>query len=217
MQYTQKYIMGFFALGLFALLLPMQACSQVVQWEEGTHYEIISDEATAKPEVKEFFSFWCPACYRFEPIAKQIENKLAEDVAFDKVHVNFMGGIGPDIQDTATKAMMIGRSLDKDEALNAAIFNYIHEQRAIVTSLDDWRKVFVVNGVDGEEFDKLAKSFSINSLVARNKNELEANRANVTGVPTFIVNGKYKAIFSRDRSMTMDDMVNLVVWLSEQD
>ena len=199
---------------VFAVFIPFSAMAQMVSWEEGVHYKVIADEATAKPEVKEFFSFWCPACYSFEPVVGQIKSKLSEDVKFEKIHVNFMGFTSADIQDEVTKAMMIARSLKKSDELNAAIFNYIHRQRATITGLDDVRKLFIVNGVESEDFDKQAKSFSTNSLVAKNNNMIAEYREYLTGVPNFIVNGKYQVILAR--GMSADDYADLVVWLSEQ-
>jgi thiol:disulfide interchange protein DsbA len=199
---------------VLAVLVPFQAMSQLALWQEGKHYTVIAEEATAKPVVTEYFSFWCPACYSFEPLVAQMKLKLPEDVAFDKVHVNFMRMAGPEVQDAATKGMMIARALKMDEQLVGAIFNYIHRQKAIITGLDDIRKIFIVNGVDAEAFDKQAKSFSINSMVTRNNNKVAEKREFINGVPNFIVNGKYQAIMTRE--MSADDMVNLVVWLSQQ-
>ncbi len=201
------------ALGL-SLMVSLQACAQVELWQEGKHYKVISETATAKPVVTEFFSFWCPACFNAEPLVAEIKKQLPEGVSFNKVHVNFMGSAGPDTQDAATKAMMIARALKQEDTLNAAIFNYIHRQRAIVANLDDLRNLFIVNGVEPEKFDKMAASFSINSLVNRNNKTLADFRAHVNGVPNFIVNGKFQATFTRD--MTGDDIVNLIVWLSKQ-
>lgn len=206
----QKYFIGL----VLALCIPFTALAQMVQWEEGTHYKVIAEEATAKPEVKEFFSFWCPACYSFEPVVAQIKTKLAEDVKFEKVHVNFMGFTSADVQDDVTKGMMIARSLKQSDQLNAAIFNYIHRQRATISGIDDVRSLFIVNGVSEEDFDKQAKSFSTNSLVARNNNTVAEYRSNINGVPNFIVNGKYQVILAR--GMSADDYADLVVWLSQQ-
>jgi thiol:disulfide interchange protein DsbA len=202
-----------FSILLVAMLLPFSV-SAADQWQEGTHYKVISDKATAKPEVKEFFSFWCPACYSFEPLVKSIKEGLDEDVKFSKIQVNFMRTASPEVQDDATKAMIIGRVMKKEEALNAAIFNYIHKQRSTVTGLRDLRSVFIINGVEAGEFDKMASSFSVKSLVNKNNREIDTYRENLTGVPNFIVNGKYQATFSRD--MTPDDIVNLIVWLTKQ-
>ena len=48
--------------GLLALVLPMAATSFAADYQEGVHYDVIAERATKKPEVKEFFSFYCPAC-----------------------------------------------------------------------------------------------------------------------------------------------------------
>ena len=202
---------------LMALMLPLQACAQEqgARWKEGTHYTVLDEPATAKPEIKEFFSYWCPHCYRFEPLVQQMKEKAGDDVKFTKVHANFMRFATTEVQDEATRAMMIARAIKQEEAMNAAIFNYIHEQRASVTGLKDLRNIFIVNGVDAAEFDKLANSFGVNSMVQKNNKQIEQYREYLSGVPSFIVNGKYQPTFTSD--MTMDDIVDLIVWLSAQD
>ena len=193
-------------------LVSSQVNAQAVLWQEGKHYKVISEKATAKPEVQEFFSFWCGACFSFEPLVEKMKSALPKNVKFKKVHVNFMGFTGPKTQDDATHAMVIARTLKKEEQLVEAIFNYIHLQKATVANLDDLRSVFIVNGVEPEKFDKVAKSFSAKSLVKRNNNAIDAFREHLTGVPNFIVNGKYQATFTKD--MTSDQIVDLIVWLS---
>lgn len=205
-----KKILALLFTGCFFAL---QACA-VEQWSEGEHYKIINDEATEKPQVLEFFSFWCPACYNFEPVVAQIKNKLDDNVEFKKVHVNFMGFTGPDVQNDATRAMVIARHLKKEDALNNAVFSFIHKQRSHITGLNDLRNIFIVNGIEGADFDKMAKSFGIDSQLQMNNKLIQQYRQHLRGVPNFIVNGKYQATFTR--SMTADDMVNLVVWLSKQ-
>lgn len=204
---------------VFAVLIPFQSYA-VELWKEGTHYTIIGDEVTEKPEIIEFFSYWCGHCYNFEPIVNELDNKLrtekaktGHDVNFKKVHVNFMGFTSTDVQDQATKALMIARAMNVEKAMNGAIFKYIHVQRAPVTGLDDLRNIFTVNGVDGAQFDKMAKSFGINSQLKANNKIIKQYMKHLRGVPNFIVNGKYQAKFTRE--MTPDDMVDLIVWLSK--
>lgn len=204
----------FFAGLVLAMMVSLQACAQVELWQEGKHYEVIAEKASEKPILKEYFSFWCGACYQYEPLVKQFRESLAEDVKFSKIQVNFMGFTSRDIQDQATTAMMIGRAMKDEEKYNAAIFNYIHKQRASITSLDDLRKIFMVNGADGEEFDKLATSFSVKSLVKRNNKDIDDFREHVSAVPTFIVNDKFKVKFTND--MGIEDMINLINWLTKR-
>ena len=39
-------------------LLLVVGVAQAQDFEEGVHYEVIADEATSKPEITEFFSFY---------------------------------------------------------------------------------------------------------------------------------------------------------------
>lgn len=201
-------------LALFiAVLVPLQACAQE-QWKEGEHYTIINDTATDKPVINEFFSYWCPHCFQFEPIVKEIKSKISDDVKFEKVHVNFMGFTSPEIQDDASRALMVARALKKEDALSTAIFRYIHVQKSSVTSIKDLKNIFMVNGVDEADFDKLVSSFGVNSMLKKNNKMVEKYRQYLRGVPNFIVNGKFQAKFTRD--MNTKDMVDLIVWLSKQ-
>lgn len=198
---------------LIAILVPLQACAQET-WKEGTHYVIVGDEATAKPEILEFFSYWCPHCYQFEPLVKSIKEKIDKDTTFTKIHVNFMRFTTPEIQDDATRALMVARALKQDDAMTKAVFNYIHVQRSTIASLKDLQNIFAVNGVDPQEFVKLSSSFGVNSMLQKNNKTVEQYRKYLSGVPNFIVNGKYQAKFST--GMSEEEFVDLVVWLTKQ-
>ena len=199
---------------LAALLIPLQACADDAKWKEGTHYEVLDQPATEKPEVYEFMSYWCGHCFQFEPIVEDIKKALPAGTKLTKIHVNFMPSSSEEAQNDATRALMIARALKEEDKLNSAIFKYIHVQRAPVTNLADLKNLYVVNDVDAAEFDKLASSFGVNNMVKRNNKLIEQYRKDVSGTPTFIVNGKYKATFVR--GMTMDDVKELVVWLTKQ-
>jgi thiol:disulfide interchange protein DsbA len=205
-----KKIIG---LVFISLILSFNTMAQEL-WKEGVHYNIVSKEATEKKEVIEFFSFWCPHCYNFEPIVEQLKKDLPSDVEFKKVHVNFMRSASRDTQDDATRALLVGRLLKKEAEIVSAIFNYYHVQRNPITGLEDLKSMLVTSGVSVEEFEKQAQGFSINSLLNRNNGLITKYQRHLTGVPNFIVNGKYQAIFTRD--MKPDDMIALLVWLSEQ-
>ncbi|WP_338294417.1 thiol:disulfide interchange protein DsbA/DsbL [Planctobacterium marinum] len=204
----------FFGLMLFTALMAFNSQAQVL-WEEGTHYRVIADEASKEKNITEFFSFWCPHCYNFEPIVAEIKKKKSNDVKFVKVHVNFMRSAGPDVQDMASQAMMVGRALNKDVEVNGAIFSHIHRDRKLIASKEDLQAILARTGITAEQFDKAWDSFAVKGMMGKNAKLINEFRRHVSGVPNFIVNGKYQATFQR--GMSADDMVDLIVWLSELD
>ncbi|EGM79687.1 Putative dithiol-disulfide isomerase involved in polyketide biosynthesis [Rheinheimera sp. A13L] len=189
------------ALLVGALLLPVAVFA--AQFEEGKHYEVISEQATAKPEVKEYFSYYCPACFGFEPKVQALAKQLPAGAELKKVHVDFLQQAKPEIQATLAKAYLVGKNLGKGDEISGAFFKHIHVDRKTFASDDDIKAVVVANGVDAETYDKAIKSFTVAGAAKQMKKEQDALSARrvLTSVPTFIVNGKYKILtqgLSRD-------------------
>jgi thiol:disulfide interchange protein DsbA len=68
----------------------MAATLQAKEFSENRHYEVLDNPASKTPEIIEYFSFYCMACYRFEPIAKELAAAFPE--AFKKSHTS---GLSP--------------------------------------------------------------------------------------------------------------------------
>src|SRR5687767_2581016 len=77
---------------LVAALAPATGSAQ--QWVEGKHYFLIqpaqrTNVAAGKIEVAEAFSYGCPACYSFHPLAKQLQGTLPPNAQFIYQHASF--------------------------------------------------------------------------------------------------------------------------------
>jgi thiol:disulfide interchange protein DsbA len=182
------------ALLVGALLLPVAVLA--AQFEEGKHYEVIAEQATAKPEVKEFFSFYCPACFGFEPKVQALAKQLPAGAELKKVHVDFLQHASPEIQVTLAKAYLVAKNLGKGDQVASAFFNYIHVDRKAFANDDDIKALVVATGIDAGTYDKAIKSFTVAGGAKQMKKEQDALSARrvLTGVPTFVVNGKYKIL-----------------------
>lgn len=205
------------------LLLPLLALSvnaAAAQYTEGEQYTKVNETVTKKKEVREYFSVYCGHCFKFEPIMHGLKKSLPADASFERNHVDFLRGASPKIQQMITKAIVVAEQLDNTDKLIGAVFNYIHVQKSVITSEKDLRNIFVLNGTDGDKFDKLMKSFSVNSKaksLKKNQDTLSAKRV-LTSVPTIIVNGKYKIDATKlDRKNFEQDYQNLVKYLLELD
>ena len=187
-----KKLLSVFAL---ALMLPLAACADTAsKFEAGKHYEVISEQPSVKPEVKEYFSFYCGGCNAFEPIAQSVAKKLPDGVEFKKVHVDFIRAASPELQNALARAYLVAKNLGKGDQVASAIFNQIHRARAPFANEKDIRNLVLVHDIDGETYDKAMKSFSIRGAANQMKKEQDelSNRRILTGVPLLIVNGKYK-------------------------
>jgi len=174
------------------LLVPIIGYS--ANYVEGEHYTKVSEQASKKAEVREYFSFYCPHCMKFEPFMEEVKKSLPDGVALELNHVDFLRMASPKIQQMLSKALVVAQQLDMEKELTAALFNYIQVQRAIITTEKDIRNIFVLNGADGDKFDKLMTSFTVNSkakLMKKNQDTL-AKSGGLTGVPSVMVNGQYR-------------------------
>jgi len=211
MKKIQQHVMVF-----IMLLSAFSASAYAAQYAEGKQYTQVSETASSKAEVREYFSFYCPHCFRFEPFMETVKKNLPTGVKFERNHVDFLRAASPKIQAMLTKSVVVAEQLGMDKKLIGAVFKYIHIQRAVITTEKDIRNIFVLNGADGEKFDKLMKSFSVNSkakLMKKHQETMSQKRA-ITGVPAVIVNGKYRINTQElDKDNFEQDYQNLVAYL----
>ncbi|OBP17218.1 protein-disulfide isomerase [Rheinheimera sp. SA_1] len=180
--------------------LSLYACdANANKFVAGEHYEVVAEKSTSKPEIKEFFSFYCGHCFAFEPFAHKLSKNLPQGVELEKVHVDFLPAASPEMQAALSRAYVVGKNAGQGEQVAAMIFNYIHRQQATFTTDSDIRNLLLVNDFDAATFDKNFNSMPVLSAAAKMKEHQlfwSQNRV-LTGVPTLLVNGKYKLKFDK--------------------
>ncbi|MFV7772290.1 MULTISPECIES: thiol:disulfide interchange protein DsbA/DsbL [Shewanella] len=192
---------------LALLVAPMAALA--ADYKEGVHYTVINEgPATAKPEIAEFFSFYCPHCYNFAKVqVPQIKANLPEGVVFKQNHVEFIGReMGPEM----SRAFAVAHQLKVEEKMEHALFSAIHDKKQRFTSRDDIRKLFIANGIDGKDFDAAANSFMVSAQMAQMKRATE--NAKLSGVPALVVNGKYRVETGAIKSY--DELLQIAYYLT---
>ena len=183
------------------LMIPMVHAAP--QFKEGVNYDVVSQTGSAQPEVMEFFSYFCPHCAKFEPIAEDLKKSLPEGVPMKKNPVAFLGReMGPEMQ----RAYAVANLLNVEGKLTPAIFDKIHTQRQYPQSRTDVKQIFVDNGVPAEEFDGAVDSFAVSGMVSQFARNTESY--NVRGGPAFLVNGKYMV---KIESITSQEQFNQLV------
>ncbi len=184
MNITRK--IGFLLALAVVAIAPAQAADEYV---ENSHYELVTPplptSTPGKVEVVELFWYGCPHCYQFEPtLQKWIKNKPA-NVEFIRVP-----GIFRPEWSVLARAYYTAQALGVLDKVHDSIFAAIHELRRPLQSEDQLAAFFAEQGVKDEDFRKTFRSFAVETKVRRAQ-EL-SQRYGARGVPTMIVNGKYR-------------------------
>ena len=170
----------------FFSLIMLSLSAHAAKFNEGEHYKVLDLEASKKPVVTEFFSFYCPHCNTFEPIIQQLKKQLPEGVKLQKNHVSFMGGnMGPSM----SKAYATMVALKIEDKMVPVMFNRIHNMRKAPRDDAELRQIFLDEGVDAKKFDAAYNGFAVDSMVRRFDKAFKDS--GLSGVPAVVVNNRY--------------------------
>lgn len=167
-------------------------------------------------EVREFYSFFCGHCFKQEAFIHELAKVLPADVTINKNHVNGMPGQQLAMEDALTKALITAQLLKVEAVITEAIFNRIHVTKQGFNSVEDIKTLFVEKGVPEADFDKTFASFKV-AMEAKKMLGYTANlrQQGISGVPTLIINGKYKPEVSQIKDM--DQYKRLISYLVNKD
>jgi protein dithiol oxidoreductase (disulfide-forming) len=166
------------------------------KFSEGKQYfRLVPTQPTVggadKIEVAEVFWYGCPHCFNFEPQLNRWAENLPANVRFIRIPAvwNPLARLHGRLFYTEEVLARNGKLADV-KSFHAAVFNEFHRKGNRLTSEDAIQKLFERFGVSGDDFQSTWNSFEVNQKL-RVADDL-ARRYNVTGVPSIVVNGKYR-------------------------
>ncbi|ANE53997.1 MULTISPECIES: thiol:disulfide interchange protein DsbA/DsbL [Methylomonas] len=161
-----------------------------------------------KVEVIEFFWYGCPHCYSLEPaMAEWLKTKPA-NVEFIRQPAVFS-----DLWGKHAKAYYTAEALGVLDKVHADLFDAIQNKKQKLTDENDLAKFFVEHGVKDEDFRAAYNSFLVDAKLRQA--ESIGPRYGITGVPSLVVNGKYKVTAQSAKSQA--NMLNVVNQLIAQE
>jgi thiol:disulfide interchange protein DsbA len=176
---------------LLWLLMPLVVVSAVAAepFIDGKEYHSLeSPQPTTSPgkvEVLELFWYGCPHCYQLEPVLDRWLKTRPEDVSFVRMPAILGGG-----WELLAKAYYTAELMGVLDKTHSELFAEIHERNKRIKDEKTLRQFFVSQGVLPETFDKTFNSFAVTVKV--NNARAMTRRYALSGVPTMIVNGKYR-------------------------
>ena len=213
-------------LALALLLAAGVAAAQTpATWREGENYFLIqppqpTNLPAGKVEVTEVFSYACPACYRFYPIADRLKASLPPNAVMNYVPAAFNPSEDwPVFQQAYYAAQSLGIAAKTHDAMFNAVWQT--GQLAIVDqgtdrlkdplpSIQDIAQFYHrAAGVSTQQFLAAANSFSTN--VKTREADAFVQACQVDQTPTIIVNGKYRVTVASAGGY--DQLIALVKWL----
>ena len=161
--------------------------------DEGIEYKIVSPAQPTitknKIEVVELFWYGCPHCFHFEPELKEWLAKKPDNVVFYRIPAVFNPAWALHARAYYT-AKSLGLFDNGKHAFHDAFFNEIHVKKKRLNNKKELKSFFARFSVSVEDFNNTFDSFAVNTKVNRAA-EL-SKRYQLQGVPSVIVNGKYR-------------------------
>ena len=184
-----KLVRFFMLAGCFMLLLPLTA-GAAEEFKEKIHYELVlppqpTTAPKGKVEVVEMFWYGCPHCNALEPYVNRWLKNKPDNVYFVRIPAVFQP-----TWEFHARAFYTAEILGVLDKTHSAMFEAIHNQRRRLNTEQELMEFFAEHGVKNEDFKRVFHSFAVEAKVRRAKDL--SHRYGIDGVPSLIVNGKYR-------------------------
>ena len=134
-------------------------------------------------EGRELFWYFSPHCLSVHPKLEEWSKTMDSSAQLVLQPAVFPGW------EFGSTFYYVLEELGELERLHSSLYNAIHVQKLNLKTQQDFVTWLSLNGVDEDKANKVFKSFPVK--VAVNKAKANTYKYRITGVPVFIVNGKY--------------------------
>jgi thiol:disulfide interchange protein DsbA len=212
--------------GIFWLALAMSSMAHAATvWTEGKHYFLVNPPkvpavAPGKVEVTEIFSYGCPACNVFVPVAHKLQESLPANAVLTYLPASFNPSEDwPMFQLAFCTAQALGLAEQTHDAMFDAVWKTgemaiidpaTQRIKGHLPTIEDAARFYNHRtGVPIDKFLSTAKSFAVDVKVRGDEDAIQAYRVDRT--PTIVVNGKYR--LQVESAGGTDQLIELVKWL----
>jgi thiol:disulfide interchange protein DsbA len=157
--------------------------------KEGAEYQTLASpqptDAGNKVEVIEFFAYYCPHCYAFEPSLEAWVKKQGDNIVFKRVHVSAGAGVLPQQRLFYTLDAMGLLPQYHQKAFDA--MHVQHLRLGTDEEVFDWA---AKNGIDRAKFIDTYRSFGIQARLRRASSMMDSYQ--VQFWPMIVIDGRWQ-------------------------
>ena len=171
------------------------------QPEQGKDYQLIPSDLIQGKAITEVFGYWCNACFSFESTVQKMKEQR-QDVNVVQI---------PAGNEAYARLYYTIIALDLGEEAHLNVYKDIQLLRKNLNSDNDVLEFAKRHGYDDAKFMNVYNSFGI-GIKAQNALRTVRSLANagvLEGVPTIVINGKYKLRRTGDVQRNIDNMLFL--------
>ncbi|AWL30356.1 disulfide bond formation protein DsbA [Acinetobacter defluvii] len=169
------------------MLMAFSVNAMAADFVAGKDYTVVQNpgkvDVPGKIEVREFFWYGCPHCFKLEPHMQAWLKKIPKDVNF----VRTPASMNP-LWEQGARAYFVSEALGVRKRTHLPLFHANGTGQQILQK-DQFAKFFTKYGIPEAKFNSTYNSFAITAKVSQ-ANKL-AQQYQLSGVPAVVVNGKY--------------------------
>lgn len=174
---------------LLSMLLMLSSWStNAADYLAGEHYQILTQPIAGtnngKIVVNEFFGYTCPHCNEFDPLLHHWAKTQPEDVILVHVPVIFNRSWEP-----YAKAYYISHQLGVFEQAHRRMYDAIHIDQRRIANRQALEQFFTDLSVTVADFATAYDSFDLKNKLRKGRKM--ALQANISQVPSILINGQY--------------------------
>lgn len=183
-----------------------------ISFTAGEDY-VVLDEPVAvrdagKIEVIEAFSYGCPYCFQLDPYVQVWRQQLQDDVDFYTFHAAWN-----DSMRLYARAYLSAEKLGVLEEIHVPLFNALQAEQQTLRSPGEMAEFFEAFGVSRDAFIAAFRSDEVQTGLREAEQRVQDYQ--LSGVPQFIVNGKYRV--DPVRADGRQEMLQVVDFLIEKE
>jgi thiol:disulfide interchange protein DsbA len=197
-------------------LVLLLSFSVSAQYKEGTHYTTLDLPRTENPELREYFSFYCPACYQVESFIPEINANLSNGIKVTKTHAAVLPQASKDVQQWLAVGYEAAKQMGKTDLYVSRVFDFIHGKKGAFLGKETLHDIFIAMGLTNDEAKKYIGSFAIRSRAKKHERMTSTltSKGGLRSVPTFVAHGRYVLdLRSFDQNNIASEIANITNYL----